>query len=95
MKIVGLYTYNYYKKSIHLREIAREADVNVKSVQLQPQKLERINVLSDNVTGELAQVITLVFVPAAVLPAVALVQSPEVSWYQAVFLFHPMCSPRI
>ncbi|HEV2192960.1 MAG TPA: nucleotidyltransferase domain-containing protein [Nitrosopumilaceae archaeon] len=45
LKIIGLYTDNY-KKSIHLREIARETDVDVKSIQLQLKKLERINVLS-------------------------------------------------
>lgn len=50
LKIIGLYTDNY-KKSIHLREIARETDVDVKSIQLQLKKLERINVLSSILKG--------------------------------------------
>lgn len=45
LKIISLYA-NNYKKSIHLREIARETGVDVKSVQIQLQKLEKINVLS-------------------------------------------------
>ena len=50
LKIIGLYTDNY-KKSIHLREIARKTDVDVKSIQLQLQKLDRINVLSSILKG--------------------------------------------
>lgn len=50
LKIVGLYTDNY-KKSIHIREIAREVNVDVKSIQLQLKKLERINVLSSVLKG--------------------------------------------
>ncbi|MGI0066574.1 MAG: nucleotidyltransferase domain-containing protein [Nitrosotalea sp.] len=50
LKIIGLYTENY-KKSIHLREIAREVNVDVKSVQLQLQRLEKINVLSSVLKG--------------------------------------------
>ena len=50
LKIIGLYTDNY-KKSIHLREIARETNVDVKSIQLQLKKLERINVLSSILKG--------------------------------------------
>jgi predicted nucleotidyltransferase len=50
LKIIGLYTENY-KKSIHLREIAREINVDVKSVQLQLQRLEKINVLSSVLKG--------------------------------------------
>ncbi len=50
LKIIGLYTDNY-KKSIHLREISRETDVDVKSIQLQLKKLERINVLSSILRG--------------------------------------------
>ena len=51
LKIIGLYADNY-KKSIHLREIARETDVDVKSIQLQLKKLERINVLSSILKGK-------------------------------------------
>jgi len=50
LKIIGLYTDNY-KKSIHLREISRETDVDVKSIQIQLKKLERINVLSSILRG--------------------------------------------
>lgn len=50
LKIIGLYTDNYMK-SIHVREIARETDVDVKSVQIQLKKLERINVLSSILRG--------------------------------------------
>ncbi|MGI0046882.1 MAG: nucleotidyltransferase domain-containing protein [Nitrosotalea sp.] len=50
LKIIGLYANNYHK-SIHLREIARETDVDVKSIQLQLKKLERINILSSAVKG--------------------------------------------
>ncbi|MGQ0638147.1 MAG: nucleotidyltransferase domain-containing protein [Nitrososphaerota archaeon] len=51
LKIIGLYADNY-KKSIHLREIARETNVDVKSIQLQLKKLERINVLSSILKGK-------------------------------------------
>ena len=51
LKIIGLYADNY-KKSIHLREIARETDVDVKSIQLQLKKLERINILSSVLKGK-------------------------------------------
>ena len=50
LKIIGLYTANY-RKSLHLREIARETDVDVKSIQLQMRKLERINILSSVIRG--------------------------------------------
>jgi predicted nucleotidyltransferase len=50
LKIIGLYTDNY-KKSVHLREIARETGVDVKSIQIQLKKLERINILSSVVKG--------------------------------------------
>ncbi|MGI0088380.1 MAG: nucleotidyltransferase domain-containing protein [Nitrosotalea sp.] len=50
LKIIGLYRDNY-TKSVHLREIARETDVDVKSIQLQLKKLERINVLSSVTRG--------------------------------------------
>ena len=51
LKIIGLYADNY-KKSIHLREIARKTEVDVKSIQLQLKRLERINVLSSVFRGK-------------------------------------------
>ncbi len=51
LKIIGLYADNY-KKSIHLREIARKTNIDVKSIQLQLKKLERINVLSSILKGK-------------------------------------------
>ena len=51
LKILGLYTDNY-KKSIHLREIAREVRIDVKTTQLQLKKLEKINVLSSTIKGK-------------------------------------------
>jgi predicted nucleotidyltransferase len=50
LKILGLYTGDY-GKSLHLREIARETAVDVKAVQLQLRRLERVNVLSSLVRG--------------------------------------------
>jgi predicted nucleotidyltransferase len=50
LKILLLYASNY-KKSLHLREIARETKVDVKAVQLQLKRLEKINVLSSIVKG--------------------------------------------
>lgn len=45
LKILGLYASDY-KKSLHLREIARETKVDVKAIQLQLKRLEKVNVLS-------------------------------------------------
>jgi len=50
LKILGLYL-DDYKKSLHLREISREAQIDVKAIQLQLQKLEKINVLSSIIRG--------------------------------------------
>jgi predicted nucleotidyltransferase len=50
LKILLLYASDY-KKSLHLREIARETRVDVKAVQLQLKRLEKINVLSSIVKG--------------------------------------------
>lgn len=50
LKILGLYASDY-RKSLHLREISRETIVDVKAVQLQLKKLEKINVLSSAVKG--------------------------------------------
>lgn len=45
LRVMGLYA-NDYKKSLHIREIARKTSVDVKSIQIQLQKLENLNVLS-------------------------------------------------
>lgn len=50
LKILGLYT-NDYKKSLHLREISREIQADVKTTQLQLKKLEKINVISSSIKG--------------------------------------------
>jgi predicted nucleotidyltransferase len=50
LKILGLYRSNY-RMSLHLREIARETDVDVKAIQLQLKRLEKINVLSGTIKG--------------------------------------------
>lgn len=50
LRILRLYTSDY-KRSLHLREIARAAKVDVKAIQLQLKKLEKINVLSSILKG--------------------------------------------
>jgi predicted nucleotidyltransferase len=50
LKILLLYS-NNYRKSLHLREIARETRVDVKAIQLQVKKLESANILSHTVKG--------------------------------------------
>lgn len=50
LKILGLYS-NDYSKSLHLREIARETRVDVKAIQLQLKRLEKLNVLSSTLKG--------------------------------------------
>lgn len=50
LKILGLYS-NDYNKRLHLREIARETEVDVKAVQLQLKKLEKTNILSSVLRG--------------------------------------------
>jgi len=45
LKILGLYRSDY-GRSMHLRKIARETKVDVKAVQLQLKRLERLNILS-------------------------------------------------
>ncbi|MDE1729142.1 MAG: hypothetical protein KGH81_08210, partial [Thaumarchaeota archaeon] len=50
LKMLGLYL-NDYKKSLHLREISRETEIDVKAIQLQLKKLEKINVLSSVIRG--------------------------------------------
>lgn len=50
LKILGLYL-DDYKKSLHLREISRETEIDVKAIQLQLKKLEKINVLSSIIRG--------------------------------------------
>ena len=50
LRILGLYASDY-KKSLHLREIARETKVDVKAVQLQLKRLEKRNILSSIMNG--------------------------------------------
>jgi len=50
LRILWLYAGDY-SRSLHLREIARETKVDVKAVQLQLKKLERINLLSSRLKG--------------------------------------------
>ena len=49
--ILGLYR-NDYKKSLHLREISRRTEIDVKSIQLQARRLERANILSSVLKGK-------------------------------------------
>ncbi|OFX17145.1 hypothetical protein A3K71_07080 [archaeon RBG_16_50_20] len=50
LKILGLYRSDY-GRSMHLRKIARETKVDVKAVQLQLKRLERLNILSSVLKG--------------------------------------------
>jgi len=50
LRILGLYRCDY-RQSLHLREVARETGVDVKAVQLQLKRLEKINVLSSAARG--------------------------------------------
>jgi len=50
LRILGLYASDY-KKSSHLREIARETKVDVKAVQLQLKRLGKRNILSSIMKG--------------------------------------------
>ena len=50
LKILRLYS-NDYTKSLHLRAIARETQVDVKAVQLQLKRLEKMNILSSVLKG--------------------------------------------
>jgi len=50
LKILSLYA-NDYKKSLHVRAIARETEVDVKAIQLQLVGLERVNVLTSILKG--------------------------------------------
>ncbi len=50
LKILGLYSTDY-AKSMHLRAIARETGVDVKAVQLQLKRLEKMNILSSVLKG--------------------------------------------
>ncbi len=50
LKILGLYL-DDYDQSLHVREISRKTKIDVKAIQLQLQKLEKINVLSSIIKG--------------------------------------------
>jgi len=51
LKILALYR-NNYKASMHLREIARETNVDVKAIQLQLKKLEKTNITTSTMKGK-------------------------------------------
>jgi len=51
LKIIGLYR-NDYKVLLHVREIARETDVDVKAIQLQLKRLEHANILLSALKGK-------------------------------------------
>ncbi|MBU4245960.1 MAG: nucleotidyltransferase domain-containing protein [Nanoarchaeota archaeon] len=51
LKILGLYR-NNYKISMHVRAIARETKVDVKAIQMQLRRLERVNILSSAFKGK-------------------------------------------
>ncbi len=50
LKILGLYRSDY-RRSLHLRQIARETNVDVKAIQLQLKRLESMNILSSVLKG--------------------------------------------
>ena len=50
LKILSLYRSNY-RKSLHLRQIARETKIDVKAIQLQLKRLEGMNTLSSVLKG--------------------------------------------
>lgn len=50
LKIIGLYR-NDYRRSLHLRRISRGTGVDVKSIQLQLKKLERMRILTSTIKG--------------------------------------------
>jgi len=50
LNILGLFLGNY-RRSLHVREIARDVGVDVKAVGLQLRRLENINVLSSIIKG--------------------------------------------
>jgi len=50
LKILGLYS-NDYSKPLHVRKIARETKTDVKTIQLQLRRLEKVNVLSSILNG--------------------------------------------
>ena len=51
LKILALYR-NNYNVSLHVREIARKTNVDVKAVQLQLKRLEGLNILSSALKGK-------------------------------------------
>lgn len=68
LRILELYR-NDYSKLLHVRQISREIDVDVKATQLQLKKLEKLNVLSSTFKGKnkeyslnLGNTITLYFI---------------------------------
>lgn len=51
LRMLELYR-NDYSKLLHVRQISREIDVDVKATQLQLKKLEKLNVLSSTFKGK-------------------------------------------
>ncbi len=51
LKILALYR-NNYNVSLHVREISRKTNVDVKAVQLQLKRLEGSNILSSTLKGK-------------------------------------------
>ena len=51
LKIIGLYR-NDYQIFLHMREIARKTDVDVKAIQLQLKRLENANILLSVLKGK-------------------------------------------
>jgi len=51
LKILALYR-NDYRKLMHLREIARETNIDVKAIQLQLRRLEESNIVSSIMKGK-------------------------------------------
>ncbi|MEM0118759.1 MAG: nucleotidyltransferase domain-containing protein [Conexivisphaerales archaeon] len=50
LRILGLYL-NDYSKALHVRQISREIGIDVKSVLIQLQKLEKMNILTSTMQG--------------------------------------------
>jgi hypothetical protein len=54
LAILGLYRSNY-RRACYLREIARDVSVDVKAVQLQVKRLERLNILTSTQRGRITE----------------------------------------
>lgn len=54
LTIIGIYRSNYWR-ACYLREIAREVEVDVKAVQHQVKRLERLNILTSKERGRITE----------------------------------------